>query len=244
MHPRAVKDRLFAAWADVAKALASPTRVELLDLLAQGERTVEALARETGLTTNNTSSHLAVLKRVRLVETRKDAQFVFHRLADDAVVALLRDVQVLARRRLHEVDHLARTHFDERDELEPLDARELRRRISAGEVTVIDVRPALEYEAGHIVGALSVPLEGLDARLRELPRKRPIVANCRGPYCVYALEAVDRLRQRGYHARRLSDGLPNWRLAGYPVAVGPEAPPATKPTTSRHSRTASRRRAS
>lgn len=244
MDHRAVKDRLYAAWADTGKALASPKRVELLDLLAQGERTVEALARETGLTVNNTSSHLTVLKRARLVETRKDAQFVFYRLADVAVVALLRDLQALARRRLYEVDHLARTHFDARDELEPVDAKELRRRISAGEVTVIDVRPALEYEAGHIAGALSVPLEALDARLKELPRKRPIVAYCRGPYCVYALEAVERLRQRGYNARRFVDGLPAWRLEGHPTAVGPERPPVRASTTSRRSRTTARRRAS
>jgi rhodanese-related sulfurtransferase len=242
MKQRAVKDRLYTAWADTAKALASPRRVELLDLLAQSERTVEALARETGLAVNNTSSHLSVLKRARLVETRKAAQFVFYRLADDAVVTLLRSVQILARRRLHEVDHLARTHFDGRDALEPVDAAELRRRLKAGEVTVIDVRPALEYEAGHIPGALSVPLETLDDRLRTLPGDKPIVAYCRGPYCVYALEAVERLRGRGFDARRLADGLPDWRLAGHPVRTGREAAPAHSP--SRRSRGASRRRAS
>jgi rhodanese-related sulfurtransferase/DNA-binding transcriptional ArsR family regulator len=223
---RAVKDRLFAAWADTAKALASPKRVEILDLLAQSERTVDALARETGLTINNTSSHLGVLRTARLVETRKSAQFVFYRLADDAVVALLRAVQTLARRRLHEVDHLARTYLDARDPLEPVDAAELRRRLKAGEVTVIDVRPALEYEAGHIAGAMSVPLEMLDDRLAALPTSRPIVAYCRGPYCLYAVEAVERLRKRGFDVRRLADGLPDWRLAGHPVLTGPEVAPA------------------
>ena len=223
MDHRAVKDRLYAAWAETAKAFASPKRVELLDLLAQGERTVEALAREAGLTINNTSAHLGVLKAARLVETRKEAQFVFHRLADDAVVALLRGVQTVARQRLHEVDHLARTYLDGRDPLEPVDAAELRRRLKAGEVTIIDVRPALEYEAGHIAGALSVPLEHLDARLPDVPKDRPVVAYCRGPYCVYAIEAVERLRQRGYDARRLADGVPDWRRAGHPVAVGAEA---------------------
>jgi rhodanese-related sulfurtransferase len=244
MDHRVVKDRLYAAWAETAKALASPKRVELLDLLAQGERTVEALARETGLTINNTSSHLGVLKGARLVETRKEAQFVFYRLAGDDVVALLRDVQAVARRRLYEVDYLARTYLDGRDPLEPVDAAELRRRLRAGEVTVIDVRPALEYEAGHIPGALSVPLEALDERLGELPTDRPVVAYCRGPYCVYAVEAVERLRQHGYEARRLADGLPDWRLAGHPVAAGPEAPQPRQAGPPRRPPTPSRRRAS
>ena len=241
MRHRAVKDRLYAAWADTAKALASPHRVELLDLLAQSERTVESLARETGLAVNNTSSHLAVLKNARLVETRKAAQFVFYRLADDAVVTLLRSVQALARRRLHEVDHLARTQFDARDELEPVDAAELRRRLKAGEVTVIDVRPALEYEAGHIAGALSLPLDVLEKRIGDLPKDRPIVAYCRGPYCIYAVEAVERLRKRGLDARRLRDGLPDWRLAGHPVLAGPDETPAYSRARSR--RSPARRRA-
>ena len=222
MKHREVKDRLYAAWAEVARALASPKRVELLDLLAQGERPVEALAREAGLTVNNTSSHLGVLKTARLVETRKAAQSVFYRLADDSVVALLRGVQAVARRRLHEVDYLARTYLDGRDALEPVDAAELRRRLKAGAVTLIDVRPALEYEAAHIAGARSVPLDALDRRMRELPASRPVVAYCRGPYCVFAVEAVERLRRRGFDARRLTDGVPDWRAAGYPVATGPE----------------------
>lgn len=242
MDHRAVKDRLYEAWADTAKALASPRRVELLDLLTQGERSVEALARESGLTINNTSSHLAVLKAARLVETRKEAQFVFYRLADDAVVDLLRDVQAVARRRLHEVDHLARTYLEERDPLEPVDAAELRRRLKAGEVTVIDVRPALEYEAGHIAGALSVPLEHLDERLPEVPKSRPIVAYCRGPYCVYAIEAVERLRERGYRVRRLAEGVPDWRRAGYPVAAGAEPAPRSGTAARRHSSNSQRRR--
>lgn len=237
MDHRAVKDRLYDAWADTARALASPKRVELLDLLAQGERPVDALAREAGLSINNTSAHLAVLKSARLVETRKEAQFVFHRLADDAVVALLRSVQAVARRRLHEVDYLARTYLDRRDLLEPVDAKELRRRLKAGDVTVIDVRPALEYEAGHIAGALSVPLAQLDERVPDLPKDRPVVAYCRGPYCIYAVEAVERLRARGVDARRLADGLPDWRLAGYPVATGREKTPGARlPRTTAASR--------
>ena len=243
MDHRTVKDRLYDAWAETAKALASPKRVELLDLLAQGERTVEALAREAGLTINNTSSHLNLLRAARLVETRREAQFVFYRLADDAVVALLRGVQEVARRRRHEVDYLARTYLDGRDPLEPVDAAELRRRLKAGEVTVIDVRPALEYEVGHIAGALSVPVEQLDARIPDLPKDRPIVAYCRGPYCVYAIEAVERLRERGYDARRLADGVPDWRRAGHPVAVGAEPTAGTR-TGSRRPATPSRRRTS
>lgn len=244
MEPRAVKDRLYAAWAETAKALASPKRVELLDLLAQGERTVDALARESGLTINNTSSHLGVLKAVRLVETRKEAQFVFYRLADDAVVAVLRNVQALARRRLHEVDHLARTYLEGRDPLEPIDAVELRRRLKAGEVTVIDVRPALEFEAGHIEGALSAPLARLNVRLRDIPRDRPVVAYCRGPYCVYAVQAVERLRRHGYDAHRLLEGVPDWRMAGYPVAAGPESSGARPVPPTRRSLARSRKRSS
>lgn len=219
MKHRQVKDRLYAVWADVARALASPKRVELLDLLAQGERTVEQLARETGLTVNNTSSHLSVLKAARLVEPRKSAQFVFHRLADDAVVRLLREVQALARRRVHEVEFLAQQHLDGRDELEPMSARELQRRLRTGDVSLIDVRPELEYDAGHIQGALSLPLDELDDRLDELPQDRMIVAYCRGPYCVFAVDAVERLRRRGFDARRLVDGFPDWRVAGLPVSV-------------------------
>lgn len=224
MDHRHVKDRLFAVWADVAKALASPKRLELLDLLAQGERTVEQLARETGLTINNTSSHLGVLKGARLVETRKEAQFVHHRLADDSVLRLLRELQAVARERVLEVEHLARLYLDGRDALEPLTARELDRRLRSGRVTVIDVRPEIEYRAGHIRGALSVPLDRLEARIADIPADRPVVAYCRGPYCVFAVEAVEHLRREGYEALRLVDGLPDWRAAGLPVEIGDEPP--------------------
>ncbi|MHB0948046.1 MAG: ArsR/SmtB family transcription factor [Gemmatimonadaceae bacterium] len=222
MDSRAVRDRLHAAWADTARALASPRRIEILDLLAQAERSVEVLAREMGLTVNNTSSHLAVLKAARLVETRREAQFVFYRVADDSVVGLLRQLQAVTRQRLHEVDHLARTFFESGDAVEAIDARELRRRLRAGEVTLIDVRPPLEYEAGHIAGAMSIPLDTLDTRVRDLPANRPVVAYCRGPYCVMALEAVERLRRRGVEARRFPQGVPDWRRSGLPVATGPQ----------------------
>lgn len=218
----ATKDRLYDAWASIAKALASPRRLELLDILAQGERPVDALAREAGLTLNNTSAHLKVLKAARLVESRKAGQFVFHRLADDAVIPVLRSVQTLARRRLHEVDALAHAYVDARDSLEPIGMVELRRRLRAGDVTLIDVRPATEYNAGHIAGAKSVPLAEMDRRLSAIPKRRPVVAYCRGPYCVLSADAVEKLRRRGYRAVRLADGLPDWKAAGLPVAVGAE----------------------
>lgn len=244
MQPRALKDQLYAAWADIGKAVASPKRIELLDLLAQGERTVEALARETGLTINNTSSHLNVLKEARLVGTRKEAQFVYHHLADDGVVAVLRTIQTLARRRLHEVDHLARTFLDARDPIEPIDAKELQRRLRLGDVTLIDVRPSLEYDAGHIPGAVSVPIEQLKDRLRDLPKRREVVAYCRGPYCVFAIEAVEHLRHQGFVARRLADGLPDWRIAGRPINQTARAANSSSPAaTSRRSATQTRRSA-
>jgi DNA-binding transcriptional ArsR family regulator len=196
------KDRLYAGWADIARALASPKRLELLDVLAQGERPVEALARETGLTVNNTSSHLAVLKGARLVETRKEAQFVFHRLTDDRIIPVLRGVQELARRRQLEVDRLARAYIDDRDALEPIGAPELRRRLKAGDVTLVDVRPAVEFAAAHIAGAISVPVAELERRLESIPRRRLVVAYCRGPYCVLSVQAVEKLRRHGYRAER------------------------------------------
>jgi ArsR family transcriptional regulator len=222
MDSRTIKDRLYTAWADIAKALGSARRVELLDVLAQGERSVEALARETGLTVNNTSSHLKVLKVARLVETRKDAQFVFYRLADDTVLRVLREIQALTRRRLHEVDQLARTYIDDRDSLEPVGAAELLRRLKAGDVTLIDVRPDIEFSAGHIAGAISIPLGGLERRLARVPRERAVIACCRGPYCVLAVEAVARLRKRGYDARRLAGGFPDWKVKGLPIQIGTE----------------------
>lgn len=222
---RRFKDQLYAAWAEIGKVLASPKRIELLDLLAQGERTVDALARETGLTVNNTSSHLNVLKDARLVGTRRAAQFVFHHLVDDGVVEVLRAVQQLARRRLPDIDRLARQELDERDEVEPIDARELQRRLRVGDVLVIDVRPAVEFEAGHIEGARSIPVDELPAQLRRLPRDREIIAYCRGPYCVFAVDAVRYLRSKGYRSRRLNVGLPDWRAAGRAIGRGDDSAP-------------------
>ncbi|MEA3247007.1 MAG: rhodanese-like domain-containing protein, partial [Gemmatimonadota bacterium] len=182
--------------------------------------TVEALAHETGLTVNNTSSHLAVLKRARLVNMRKQAQFVFYRLADDEIVPMLRGMQVLARHRQAEVDRVARAYVDDRDGMEPIDAAELRRRLRAGDVTLLDVRPVGEFEAAHIAGAISVPVTELDRRLGSIPRRRLVVAYCRGPYCVLSVRAVEKLRKHGYRAVRLRDGLPDWKAARLPVRSG------------------------
>jgi len=219
---RQVKDRLFSLWAEIGKAISSPKRFQLLDLIAQGERTVEELAHETGLTVNNTSSHLSVLTAARLIKKRKEAQSVYHRLAGPEVVALMRSVQAVSRSGSHEVEHLAQTYLDGRDELEPLTASELRQRLRSGEVTLIDVRPELEYRAGHIAGAVSVPLEKLKARFAEFPRSRPVIAYCRGPYCVLAVDAVEQLRKRGFKSFRLAVGYPDWAAAGLPVEIEDE----------------------
>ncbi len=223
LEHRHVKNRLFALWAEVGKALSSPQRLELLDLIAQGERTVEELATEANLSITNTSAHLSVLKSAHLVERRKAAQSVYHRLAGPEVVKLLRSIQTVARSGFHEVEHLAETYLEGRDELEALTADALRERLRAGDVTLIDVRPELEYRAGHIVGAMSVPLARLKTRMRELPRSRTVVAYCRGPYCVFAIDAVEQLRRKGFKSLRLAVGYPDWAAAGLPVSDGDEA---------------------
>jgi len=219
---REAKDRLYEAFAATAQAVASPKRIELLELLAQGEHAVEALARATGMTVTNTSAHLQVLRHAQLVETRKDATKVFYRLAGDEVAAFLAGLRDLARARVAEVDRVVRDYFTARDALEPVSRSELAQRAARGDVVILDVRPAGEFAAGHIPGALSVPLDDLDAALARLPKRAQVVAYCRGPYCVLAPLAVERLRAKGYQARRLDGGMPEWRLAGLPVAAGAE----------------------
>lgn len=211
------KKRLNQEFARVARALASAERLELLDLLAQAEKTVDTLAAATGMQVKNTSAHLRVLRQTNLVATRKAGTFVFYRLADDNVVRLIRELQATARARLAEAEKAARAYLGDRRNLEPVSARELRERVKRGDSVVLDVRPADEYEAGHIPGAVSVPLPELKRRLRELPRRREIVAYCRGPYCVYANEAVDVLQRAGYRARAANVGVPDWKLLGYRV---------------------------
>jgi rhodanese-related sulfurtransferase len=211
---------LYSEVARIGRAIASPARLGLLDLLRQGPRTVEALARETGLTLANASQHLKVLREARLVETDKRGVFVTYRLAEEAVDGFYRALRGLAEARLAEVQTIARSFADARGGFKPVDRQRLMRRIRAGEVTLVDVRPAEEYCAGHIPGAVSVPLEDLGKRLRSLPKGREIVAYCRGPYCLLAPRAVGLLRQRGYSARPMEDGVAEWRAQGLPVAVG------------------------
>ena len=222
MEGREAKDRLYEAFARTAQALASPKRVELLELMAQGEHTAGALAQAAGMGVTSTSAHLQVLARSRLVATRRQGTKVFYRLAGDDVAEFVVALRDLARSRLPEVDQVVRDYFTARDTLEPLTREELTARTGRGNVVILDVRPAGEFAAGHIPGALSVPLDQLDAALARLPRRAEIVAYCRGPYCVLAPQAVERLRAKGYRARRLADGLPEWRLAGLPVVAGEE----------------------
>ena len=203
---REFKDRLFEQFARIGKALASPKRLEILDLLAQGERTVEEIARETAMPLANASQHLQVLKGARMVESRREGLYAYYRLADEAVFRTWQAVRALGETRLAEIDAL-----------EGVGAAALRERLSDGNVVVLDVRPEEEYRAGHIPGALSVPVDALEAALQALPKHKEIVAYCRGPYCVFSDEAVTLLRSRGYQARRLGEGLPDWRAKGLPV---------------------------
>ena len=217
---RNFKDALYAQFARIGHAVSTPKRIEMLDLLGQAERTVADLAELTATPVKNTSAHLRALRAAGLVETRKDGPHVFYRLADEHVHEFLRELQSLAHARLADVERVTRLYLDGRDELEPVSARELERRIREGDVTVIDVRPREEYEAGHITGALSVPVDQLKRDRSSPPKSREVVAYCRGRYCVYAVEAVTLLRKRGYRARRLVDGLPSWRDEGRKVAIG------------------------
>lgn len=220
---RQIKDRLYEQFARVGKAFSSPKRVEILDLLAQGELSVEAIAGATSMGLTNTSAHLQTLKAARLVETRKDGTKVHYRLADDEVLGLLISLREVASHRLAEVEQVARDYFAARDELEPLTRRQLGERLQADSVVIVDVRPRSEYASGHIPGAISIPVGELVERITEIPKDAEIVAYCRGPYCVMAPEAVDILHRRGFVVRRLEDGFPEWRIAGLPVAFGPSA---------------------
>jgi rhodanese-related sulfurtransferase len=219
MGSRAFKDSLYAEFAVLGKALANPHRLEILDLLGQGERSVEELAREAALSLANASAHLQVLRQARLVEADKRGLNVVYRLAAPEVFRLWRTLRDVGSARVAEIDRLVENYFAGREELEPVDREELLRLMADEAVTVIDVRPEIEYEQGHISSARSVPVENLRRRLAELPRDLEVVAYCRGPYCVYSDEAVRLLHQYGFRARRLSEGFPEWRAAGYPVEV-------------------------
>jgi len=224
MSHREFKDPLYAQFARIGHAIGSAKRIELLDLLSQGEKTVELLAEQSATAVKNTSAHLRVLRQARLVDTRRMGTFVYYRLADELVFGLLRSLQTLARRRLAEVEQVANAYLTRQDELAPVTLRELEDRLREESVTVIDVRPPDEFAAGHIPGAISMPVAELARRMRELPKGREVVAYCRGPYCVYSLEAVTLLRARGYRARRAEEGLPDWRALGLPVASAASVP--------------------
>ena len=217
MSTGSFKQDLFAQFARVGKALSNANRLELLEFLAQGERSVEALARVSGLSVANTSQHLQQLRQAGLVTCRKDGLRVYYSLSGDDVVALLDALRAVAERHLAEVDKLVNTYLTVKDSLEPVPAQELLERARQGLVTVIDVRPPEEYAAGHLPGAVNIPLAELEQRLHELDPGQEIVAYCRGPHCVLAFDAVARLRERGLRARRLENGYPEWKLAGLPV---------------------------
>ncbi len=214
---RRFKSSIYEQFARVAKALASPRRIELVDLLAQGPRTVEALGRLSDMSLANTSAHLQVLRAAGLVEASKEGLYVTYRLADPKVAELLLSVRRVAEARLAEVAKITRDFLAENALLEPVDEVALRRKVRKGEVTVLDVRPPEEYDAAHIRGALSVPLPELAKRLSELPRRREVVAYCRGPYCVLAVEAVKLLRRKGFAAARLEAGVLDWAALGLPL---------------------------
>lgn len=211
------KALLFEQFARIGQALSSGPRLELLELLAQGERSVDALAQLSELSVANTSRHLQQLRQAGLVATRKEGQFVHYRLAGDEVVRLIYALGAVGETYSAEVERLVKTFLTDKDSLEPVPAEEVLLRARKGLVTVLDVRPAQEYAAGHIPGAINIPLPEINKRLHELPANREIVAYCRGPYCLMAFEAVAFLRKKGRKARRLQDGLPEWRLRGLPI---------------------------
>lgn len=220
MSSQGPKQALFAQFAAIAKTLGHAHRLELLEQLAQGERSVEVLADRTGLSVANASQHLQHMRRVGLVATRRQGKFVYYALADDGILDVLTALRRIAERNVAEVERIVRSYFNKRDELEPISRKQLLKRIRARAVTVLDVRPPDEFALGHLPGAVNIPLRALKARLAELNTAQEIVAYCRGEYCVLSFEAIALLRARGFKVRRLEDGLPEWRAAGLPVITG------------------------
>ena len=216
-NPVNPKRDVYESLARIGAALSSAVRLELLELLAQGERSVDELARLTGATVANASQHLQKLKQAGLIVGRREAQFVRYRLAGDAVVALFDALGVAGQAYLADVDRIVRLYFTAKDDLEPVLATEVLDRARKGLVTVLDVRPTEEFAAGHVAGAINIPIHELEKRLSELPKRREVVAYCRGPYCLMSFDAVQLLRRKGLKARRLKDGLPEWRRAGLPT---------------------------
>jgi len=220
---RAFKDAIYEQFARIGKSVSSPKRLELLDLLCQGERTVEVLAKESSLTVANASQHLQVLRAARLVETEKEGLYVMYRLADQTVCEFFHAMQVLAENRLAEVEQIKRRFLEGREGMQPVDREALLKLVREGAVTVLDVRPVEEYNAGHIPGALSIPLKELKLHLAELSHDHEIVAYCRGPYCVLSIQAVEMLRAKGFEAVRLEEGIQDLRAMGFPIAVNERA---------------------
>lgn len=214
---RRFKDSIYEQFARLGKAISAPKRLELLDLLCQGPRTVEALAEQASVSVANASQHLQVLRAARLVEAEKRGLYVEYRLANDEVSSFFFALRRLAESQLAEVEQVARQYFEKRGAMEAIEGDELMRRVKNGEVTVLDVRPSEEYRAGHIPGALSIPVSELKARLKELSKTREIVAYCRGPYCVMAIEAVELLRRKGFNAHRMEQGVIDWRARGWRI---------------------------
>jgi rhodanese-related sulfurtransferase len=227
---RQFKDAIYEQFSRIGKAVSSPKRLELLDLLCQGEKTVETLTGETGLTLANASQHLQVLRAARLVEAEKEGLYVKYRLADQMVCQFFRSMRVLAENRLAEVELINRRFLEGKEGMEPVDRDNLLKRVIERAVTVLDVRPAEEYRAGHIPGALSVPLGQLKKLLSKLPKDQDVVAYCRGPYCVLAVEAVELLRKKGFTAIRLEEGIQDWLAMGLSIAVGEAKTPLTEST--------------
>lgn len=214
------KHSLFTQFARIGRAIASASRLELLDLLMQGEKSVETLSRQTGLAITNTSNHLKELRAASLVTTRRDGPRIFYRVADPSVQQLIRLLQEVAHRQLAEVGQVLRDYIERPDDLEPIEADDLIARLRSGDVVMLDVRPDDEYVSGHVPGAVSIPVGELERRIAELPADREIIAYCRGPYCVLAVRAVEILRARGLRARRMEEGIPDWRARGFDIEVG------------------------
>ncbi len=217
MSSAEAKRAVFSAFAEVAKALGHRHRLEILEQLAQGERSVEILAERVGLSIANASQHLRMMRRAGLLASRREGKRIFYRLSDSSALEAGAALQRVAERNLAEVREVIGGYFRQRDALEPVTRAELTCRVKDGIVTVLDVRPSDEYEAGHLPQAINIPLRELVRRLKEIPKSREVVAYCRGPYCVLAFEAVAKLRERGFKARRLEDGYPEWKAAGLPV---------------------------
>ena len=217
---RAAKDALYDGFAEVAKALASGRRAEIVDVLAQGERSVDEIADEIGQSVANTSHHLRAMARAGLLTTRRDGTRIFYALASERVAELWSALRDVAGEHVAGLERLAAAYLGDRDGVEVVDRTELAARLKRGEVVILDVRPEVEFAAGHIAGARSVPITELRRHLRALPDDTDVVAYCRGPYCVYADDAVRELNKKGFRARRLIDGFPEWKRAGLPVAVG------------------------